>query len=103
MDHSLREGDVDAFAVEEFVDLLLAFVVHGPIVGGLHPHADGEVHAAVGERDHVNAGRLVGSLVQNLLTRTGFIDERRADARHDFSLAAPDRQPQAAQYVHPTV
>ena len=65
MDHSLREGDVDAFAVEEFVDLLLAFVVHGPIVGGLHPHADGEVHAAVGEGFEANEGLLVGHVLHH--------------------------------------
>ena len=49
MYHSLRVGNVNAFAVEEVVNALLHFKEDIPIVGIFHPHTDDEIHAAVGQ------------------------------------------------------
>ena len=98
MHRLLRERNVDALAVEEFVDALLHVEICGPIVLSFHPCADGEVHAAVGERVHANEGRLVGGLFQNLLQRIEIIEEHGADALHVFAVVNTYRPLHAAQF-----
>ena len=67
MHRLLRERNVDALAVEEFVDALLHVEICGPKDLSFHPCANGEVHAAVGERAHAIEGRFVGGFFLYLL------------------------------------
>ena len=57
MHRELREGEADAGLVELVVDGALHVVVHAPIVGVLHPHADADIDAAGIERIQGDEGR----------------------------------------------
>lgn len=86
----LRIGNVDAFAGEEFVDVLLHLVIDRPIVFRLDPHSHDKVHAAVAEVVHANEGKFVVGLLEDAGVGGKEVKEFATHHFHVFSVVYAD-------------